>query len=82
MTRSLAFVALAVLLGSTVPTSIAGWGPREGTAAAAFAAVGLSAADGLSVSVTYGVVALVATLPGAVALAATRLAPARETRVG
>jgi len=77
-----AALALAVLLGSTVPTSIAGWGPREGTAAAAFAAVGLSAADGLSVSVTYGVVALVATLPGAVALAATRLAPARETRVG
>ncbi|SFC44452.1 conserved hypothetical protein [Nocardioides terrae] len=75
-------LALAVLLGSTVPTSIAGWGPREGAAAAAFAAVGLPAADGLAVSVTYGVVALVATLPGAVALAVTRLRPAREARLG
>jgi hypothetical protein len=77
-----AALALAVLLGSTVPTSIAGWGPREGAAAAAFAALGLPAADGLAVSVAYGLAALVATLPGAVALAVLRLSPAREARHG
>jgi uncharacterized membrane protein YbhN (UPF0104 family) len=71
-------LALVVLLGSTVPTSVAGWGPREGAAAWAFAAVGLPASDGLAVSVTYGVAALVATLPGALALLVTRPAPARE----
>lgn len=76
-------LALAVLLGSTVPTSIAGWGPREGAAAWAFAAVGLPASDGLAVSVAYGVAALVATLPGAVALLLARVVPAwREAPVG
>jgi uncharacterized membrane protein YbhN (UPF0104 family) len=72
-------LALAMLLGSTVPTSIAGWGPREGAAAWAFAAVGLPAADGLAVSVAYGVAALVATLPGALALLLTRAAPPVRT---
>lgn len=76
-------LALAVLLGSTIPTSIAGWGPREGAAAWAFVAVGLPASEGLAVSVAYGVAALVATLPGALALLLTRLAPARrEAPVG
>lgn len=53
-----------VLAGSSVPTSVAGWGPREGVAAWAFAAVGLGAGTGLTVAVTYGVMSLVATLPG------------------
>jgi len=76
-------LALVVLLGSTVPTSVAGWGPREGAAAWAFAAVGLPASDGLAVSVAYGLAALVATLPGALALLLARTAPlAREVPVG
>jgi uncharacterized membrane protein YbhN (UPF0104 family) len=76
-------LALAVLLGSTVPASIAGWGPREGAAAWAFVAVGLPASDGLAVSVAYGLAALVGTVPGALALLATRLAPMRsEAPVG
>ncbi|MDH2416868.1 lysylphosphatidylglycerol synthase transmembrane domain-containing protein [Nocardioides sp. CER19] len=75
-------LALAVLLGSTVPTSLAGWGPREGAAAWAFMAVGLPASDGLAVSVAYGVAALVATLPGALVLLVGRLAPRREATVG
>ena len=53
-----------VLAGSSVPTSVAGWGPREGVAAWAFAATGLGAATGLTVAVTYGVLSLAATLPG------------------
>ena len=53
-----------VLVASSVPTSVAGWGPREGVAAWAFAAVGLGADTGLTVAVTFGVMSLVATLPG------------------
>ena len=63
-------LALVVLLASAVPTNIAGWGPREGAAAWAFGTVGLSAAEGVTVAVVYGVLALVATLPGAVILVA------------
>jgi glycosyltransferase 2 family protein len=57
-----------VLTASSVPTSVAGWGPREGMAAWAFAAVGLGAGLGLTVAVTYGVMSLVATLPGLLTL--------------
>ena len=61
-------LALIVLLASAVPTNIAGWGPREGAAAWAFGAAGLGAAQGATVAVVYGVMVLVATLPGAVLL--------------
>jgi uncharacterized membrane protein YbhN (UPF0104 family) len=62
----LAPLALVVLLVSAVPVGIAGWGPREGASAWVFGAVGLGAAQGLTVAVVYGVMALDATLPGAV----------------
>jgi hypothetical protein len=65
-------LALTVLMASAVPANIAGWGPREGAAAWAFGAVGLSAAQGVTVAVVYGVLALVATLPGAVMLVVGR----------
>lgn len=65
-------LAMIVLLTSAVPVNIAGWGPREGAAAWAFGAVGLSAAQGVTVAVVYGVLALVATLPGAVLMVAGR----------
>ena len=65
-------VALVVLLASAVPTNIAGWGPREGAAAWAFGAAGLTAAQGVTTAVVYGVMALVATLPGALVLIAGR----------
>jgi glycosyltransferase 2 family protein len=65
-------LAMIVLLASAVPTNIAGWGPREGVAAWAFGTVGLSAGQGVTVAVVYGVLALVATLPGAVLLLAGR----------
>ena len=76
-------LALLVLLAMGVPTNIAGWGPREGVAAWLFAVAGLGAAQGVAIAVVYGVMALVATLPGAVVLLATwlrrrsdRIAPA------
>jgi uncharacterized membrane protein YbhN (UPF0104 family) len=70
-------VALLVLLAAAIPVNFAGWGPREGTAAWAFAMVGLSAEQGVTVSVVYGVLALAATLPGA-ALLLLRRARARS----
>ena len=67
-TGLLAALALAVLVVAAIPFNLAGWGLREGAAAWAFAAAGLGAATGATVAVTYGVLALVATLPGAVLL--------------
>jgi hypothetical protein len=63
-------IAAVVLLAAAVPTNIGGWGPREGVAAWAFATTGLGAATGVTTAVVYGVMALVATLPGAVVLLA------------
>ena len=71
-------LALVVLLGAAVPTSIAGWGPREGAAAWAFGTIGLSAAQGVTVAVVYGVLALFATLPGALLLLADRWGDSRS----
>lgn len=57
-------VGALVLLGSSIPLNVAGWGPREGVAAWAFGAFGSTAATGLTVAVTVGVIATLATLPG------------------
>lgn len=61
-------LAFLVLLASAIPLSVAGWGPREGAAAWVFGAAGLGAAAGVEVAVVYGVMSLVATLPGILAL--------------
>jgi bacteriorhodopsin len=55
-----------------LPLNVAGWGPREGAAAWAFGAAGLGAAAGVGTAVVYGVMSLVASLPGAVLLLASR----------
>lgn len=76
VTARLVPVTLTVLLIGALPINLAGWGPREGAAAWTFATVGWSGAQGLSVSVVFGVLALVGTLPGvAVLLARRRGAP-------
>jgi uncharacterized membrane protein YbhN (UPF0104 family) len=64
----LAPLALLVLLAMAVPANVGGWGPREGAAAWAFAAAGLTASAGLATAVVYGVLTLAASLPGAVFL--------------
>ena len=61
-------LAVLVLVAAAVPSNLAGWGPREGMAAWAFAAAGLGAEQGLAASVAFGVIVLVAVLPGAVVL--------------
>jgi uncharacterized membrane protein YbhN (UPF0104 family) len=62
-------LATLALLAMAVPFGVGGWGPREGVAAWAFGAAGLGAGQGLATASAYGVLALVATLPGAVVLA-------------
>jgi len=57
-------------VGSAIPLNVAGWGPREGVTAGAFALAGLSSADGLTVSIVFGVLSAVATVPGLVVLLA------------
>jgi glycosyltransferase 2 family protein len=62
-------LAVLVLLAMGLPLSLGGWGPREGVAAWAFGAAGLGAAQGVAAATAYGVLAFVATLPGALVLA-------------
>lgn len=57
---------LLALLVMALPFNVGGWGPREAFAALAFGAAGLGSAQGLTVAVTYGVLALIASLPGGV----------------
>jgi uncharacterized membrane protein YbhN (UPF0104 family) len=60
-------VALLMVVQTAVviPLSIGGWGLREGAAAWAFAAAGLGAATGVTVSTLYAVLMLAAVTPGA-----------------
>lgn len=61
-------IALLVLLAMSAPVSIAGWGPREGASAIAFSAYGLSAEQGVTVAVVYGLLTLISYLPGGLVL--------------
>jgi len=61
-------LAVLVLVAAAMPANLAGWGPREGMAAWAFAAAGLGAEQGLATSVAFGVMVVVAVLPGAAVL--------------
>jgi hypothetical protein len=66
---TVAVLTLLALLAMVVPLNLAGWGPREGVAAWAFAAAGLGAGAGVATAVAYGVLSLVGVLPGAAVLA-------------
>ncbi|HEY0387533.1 MAG TPA: lysylphosphatidylglycerol synthase domain-containing protein [Gaiellales bacterium] len=82
-------LALLAMLAMVVP-SLGGWGPREGAAAWVFGSAGLGAGLGVSTAVAYGVMVLVASLPGGLLLAGAwlrrgssrrRPMPAAECRV-
>ncbi|MDN3271704.1 lysylphosphatidylglycerol synthase transmembrane domain-containing protein [Streptomyces sp. MA15] len=61
-------LAVLALLAMSLPLNVGGWGPREGVAAWAFGAAGFGAGQGLTVALVYGVLSLVASLPGAAVL--------------
>jgi len=69
-------LALVAVLATALP-NVGGWGPREGVTAWVFAAAGLGAALGAATAVTFGVLVLAASLPGALVLLADRLARRR-----
>jgi uncharacterized membrane protein YbhN (UPF0104 family) len=56
---------MVIQIAAGIPLSIGGWGPREGAAAWAFAAAGLGAASGVTVSTLYALLMLIAVAPGA-----------------
>jgi glycosyltransferase 2 family protein len=57
-------IVIVALLAMGLPLNVGGWGPREGVTALMFAAAGLGAAQGLTAAVAYGLLGLVASLPG------------------
>ncbi len=60
----LCIIPLSVI-ASAMPISINGWGIREAVVVALATTMGVSAADALLVSMTLGVLNLIASLPGA-----------------
>lgn len=65
-------IVIVALLAMGLPVNVGGWGPREGVTALMFAAAGLGAAQGLTAAVAYGLLGLVASLPGALMLVRKR----------
>jgi uncharacterized membrane protein YbhN (UPF0104 family) len=65
-------LTLLALLAMGLPANVGGFGPREGVAAWAFAAAGLTATQGVAAAVVYGALVLVSSLPGAAVLVARR----------
>jgi glycosyltransferase 2 family protein len=76
-------LTLLALLAMGLPANIGGFGPREGVAAWAFAAAGLTAGQGVATAVVYGALVLVSSLPGAAVLLVRRIGvPAAVPREG
>lgn len=69
-----------VLMTMLIPITVAGWGVREGAAAALWGLVGLTPEDGVAVSIAYGLLVLVSSAPGALVLT-TVLPGGRDRRV-
>lgn len=57
-------LAPLALLFSVLPISIAGWGVREGAVVALFSAVGADKAAALAMSLLYGIILVLVSLPG------------------
>ena len=73
-TSALALLPLVapILMTMLIPVTIAGWGVREVAAGALWSMAGLTAVDGVAISVAYGLLVLVSSLPGALVLVLCR----------
>lgn len=67
-----------VLLVMMLPVTVAGWGLREGAAALLWGFSGLGAAEGVAIAVAYGLLFLLAALPGLLPLLRITLGPGRR----
>jgi uncharacterized membrane protein YbhN (UPF0104 family) len=70
------------LLAMSLPLSIGGWGPREAVATVAFEAGGLGATLGFTAALVYGVLCLIACLPGGALLLLRSSSQPVPARVG
>jgi len=55
-----------VVLFSTLPISVAGWGAREGAMVVVYGLIGLARPDALAISLLFGLISIVLGLPGGV----------------
>ncbi|WP_148862548.1 lysylphosphatidylglycerol synthase transmembrane domain-containing protein [Marinobacter fonticola] len=60
---------LCLLLVMAIPVTVAGWGIREGVAGALWLWAGYPAEEGLALSIAYGTLFMISSLPGALFLA-------------
>ncbi|WP_115852804.1 lysylphosphatidylglycerol synthase transmembrane domain-containing protein [Kushneria indalinina] len=77
-TTTLLALTPPVLMAMAIPISVAGWGIRESAAALIWMLAGLSAQQGVAISVTYGAIILLSSLPGAVVLLMGRHTSSRQ----
>lgn len=63
-TEAILVLVPLILCAMLVPATVAGWGFREGAAAALFPLAGATAAAGFAASIAFGLVILAASLPG------------------
>ena len=68
-----------VLVSMVLPVSVAGWGVREGAAAALWPLIGAASEAGVAASIAFGLAILVASLPGALGLLAPSQADSRSS---
>jgi len=64
-----------ILTAMLIPLSVAGWGWREGAAAALFPLAGAAPDAGLAASAAFGALMLAAAMPGALWLTRPALRP-------
>lgn len=62
-------LAMPVLLAMLIPVTVAGWGFREAAAAGIWISLGMNPEQGIAAALAYGLVVLVAALPGIIGLA-------------
>lgn len=67
-----------VLLMMMLPISIAGWGVREGAAALLWSLAGLDPAEAVAAAIVFGLLFLLAALPGGLALAGGLMQQTRD----
>ncbi len=77
-TGALMTVVPLILFSMVLPVSVSGWGVREAAAAASAASAGLTPDSAVAVSIAYGLIVLVSSLPGLFVLLMLR--PGEETR--
>jgi glycosyltransferase 2 family protein len=75
---STALLAAPVLMAMLIPVGWAGWGVREAAAAGLWGLAGLPPSEGVLISMAYGTLVLLASLPGGLLLLSPRRNPPEE----